>query len=368
MDERALAVASKLRELTGENKEYLKELKLTIFGNRESKIQIFDYKNIHGSDFYTLKDVGNFKRDKDLDRTRPHEHFMETINILSALRRGENMDRVNMLSPLGPYSRQHRDNPDMNIAESKLAVDSVMLWNAMGANRAMFTDHHAYGDMLKAQAKGEIGNIGLENIMPTYSILTELVKKEDAENITPDKYVVVAPDNGATERARMYAKALGLEYVVLPKQRDTNVLNADGSNPIIEEAYDIKDNRPLHDALAGKTALVIDDMIATGKTNVLTAEKLRNLGAERVICMATFGIFNNGGVWNFAKAHKSGLIDSVYATDLAYLPEELDHMSWFNGISGAEVLAAGIYHSNRGEDLTAYYTQKQHELNEMLRT
>jgi len=365
-DERIERIAEKLREMTGEKKEYLKEIKLTRFGNREGKAQIFDMVDVWKSDFYILEDVGNFKYDSSLDRTRPDERYVDSLRALGALKRTELIPgRINMVSPLGPFSRGHRASEHKTVAESLDAIDAVELWSHMGANTVMFTDHHAFSDLQRY-----LPNVAMSNLMPVYSVAKELIKNEGARNITRDNMIIVAPDEGARARAELYAKALGLDIAIFSKNRDKTKVNSDGSHPIVlsnlEEMF--------KSSIDGKDVVLIDDMIATGKTNILTAETLKSLGAKKIISVATFGIFNNGGLKNFLHAKKNDLIDSIYCTDLSYLPEEAIGHDWLNPVSGAELLAAGIYHNNQSrttqeftENMGTYYQKQQHQVDEMLK-
>jgi len=383
-DNRQWRVADHLRKFTGEKKDYLKEIKCPRFGNREGKVQITDFLNLEGSDFYILDDVGNFRKDKMGDRNRPDEHVSDIRNTLGAITNGQEnasnkldrefkLNRINIFTPLGPYSRQHRDSENIEIAESLGAVDTVRDWANWGVDNVLFTDHHAIGDLRKHRHL-QNGPLNIHNLTPTYSISKQLIINEGAHNVVPEKMVIVAPDEGAEHRAKQYAEILGLDYVVIPKGRDTSIIDENGGNPIEKKVLDEQQKREITEMVYGKNALIVDDMIASGGTNINRAELLRDLGADRIICAATFGIFNNGGVDKFHKAYHDGLIDSVYSTDAAYLPSELTGYKWFIKVGGTELIAAGIYNNNRSQNtqefnrnMGEYYAQKQHEINEIIR-
>ncbi|MGC8671549.1 MAG: ribose-phosphate diphosphokinase [Candidatus Micrarchaeia archaeon] len=90
--------------------------------------------------------------------------------------------------------------------------------------------------------------------------------------------VVVSPDEGGTERAMAFASEIGAEKAIaLDKERDR-----------ITGEITTKD---IADNLASKTAIIIDDMIATGGTVVNAANVLRRHNAKEIYVMAVHGLF-----------------------------------------------------------------------------
>ncbi len=86
--------------------------------------------------------------------------------------------------------------------------------------------------------------------------------------------VVVAPDDGAEERAREIADILGVRVVVGKKVRNEK------TTEITELEFELGDHR-------ARVAVLVDDMINTGGTVVRAAKKLKGLGVERVFLCAT---------------------------------------------------------------------------------
>jgi ribose-phosphate pyrophosphokinase len=99
----------------------------------------------------------------------------------------------------------------------------------------------------------------------------------------PANWVVVAPDGGAIKRAERFAQALGqrLEREVglafMHKWRSGGRM---GGGEIVGE-------------VAGRPALIFDDLISTGGTLALCAEALRGAGAATVEAAATHGVFTS---------------------------------------------------------------------------
>jgi ribose-phosphate pyrophosphokinase len=93
----------------------------------------------------------------------------------------------------------------------------------------------------------------------------------------PTNAVVVSPDLGAVKRAELFARPLGLNVVVVHKQR------LSGSDVQAQGVVgDVK----------GRHAIVVDDMISTGGTLVAAVNAVLAAGAERpVTVVASHGLF-----------------------------------------------------------------------------
>lgn len=127
----------------------------------------------------------------------------------------------------------------------------------------------------------------------------------------PEKYVIVAPDEGAKARLGDYTRDLGVEVVVMDKKRD----------PITGKIrYSAKN---LKNKIKGKTCIVIDDMIDSAGTLMESAKELKENGATEFISMATLSIFT--GEAN--KRLNSSLFDKVIVTNAIVQPKQRDALS-----------------------------------------
>ena len=112
--------------------------------------------------------------------------------------------------------------------------------------------------------------------------------------------VVVAPDAGAVKRADQFRQLLAVAGIdagsaLAEKYRSGGVLT--GSLLVGE--------------LEGRTALVFDDLVASGETLLRTARACREKGAIRVLAVATHGVFSGDA----ASALGDPAIDGIYVTD-----------------------------------------------------
>ncbi len=118
--------------------------------------------------------------------------------------------------------------------------------------------------------------------------------------------VLVSPDMGGIARIKKLADLLGdMPYVALDKNRDL----VNGSIDIDAVAEGSLINR--------KRAIIIDDMVSSGKTALLAASFLQKKGIEEVIVMATHAILSQDASSAFQKSD----IVKVYVTDTVMVPE-----------------------------------------------
>ena len=68
----------------------------------------------------------------------------------------------------------------------------------------------------------------------------------------------------------------------------------------------------------GKTAIIVDDIIATGGTTVLGAKSLKDAGASSVIVMTTHGVLAGDAVANLTNAQ----LEHVIVTNSIDIPKE----------------------------------------------
>lgn len=89
-----------------------------------------------------------------------------------------------------------------------------------------------------------------------------------------DDVLILAPDDGAGGRAKELAECMGVDHVVVTKVRDEQTTEV--------TSLDFGDAD-----FCGKTVVIIDDMVNTGKTIVRVGQVLKEVGAKRVIFMAS---------------------------------------------------------------------------------
>ncbi len=233
-------------------------------------------------------------------------HLMELLMMIDAFKRASAW-RVTAVIPYYCYARQDRkDKPRVPIS-AKLVAD---LLETAGASRALTLDLHA------PQIQGYF-NVPVDHLYAS-PVLVEYFTKKRLGAVT-----VVSPDAGGVERARFFAKKMDAPLAIVDKRRvDMNVA---------EVMHLIGD-------VAGRPALVIDDMIDTGGTLVKTAEALLEEGATQVFAACTHPILSGPAVERLCSAR----IEEVVVTDSVPLSPEAQKVEKVKVLSVADLLARGI--------------------------
>ncbi len=119
--------------------------------------------------------------------------------------------------------------------------------------------------------------------------------------------VLVSPDMGGIRRIEMIAKLLNdIPYAALEKERDLVTGQLSGDSVTLG-------------SVEGKhTAFIVDDMISSGKTIVLAAEKLHKRGVTDIYVFGTHAIFSEEA----PKILQQANIKQVFVTDTVYIQEE----------------------------------------------
>lgn len=193
--------------------------------------------------------------------------------------------RLNM--PYLPHARQDRYTGN-NAFTFKHSV--VPIINECNFEHICVMDAHN-PSMLALFNSPSVFNMELINHIPDYW-------KDDFVDVD----IVIAPDAGAVKNSEKYAKYLNKPLGTASKSRDPN------TGYIVYNAIYGED-------VAGKTVLVVDDLIEGGATVRLLAELLKQQGAKKVLVATTHGLFPKGF------DHLRGSIDHIY-TYYSWLPAE----------------------------------------------
>ncbi len=113
------------------------------------------------------------------------------------------------------------------------------------------------------------------------------------KNLDPD--IIVAPDKGAQDLAKIVAGVIGCKWDYLEKTR------IDG------ETVEMKAKNL---SVSGKKVAIVDDIIATGGTIVKATEHLKSQGAIEVYAACTHGLFTKNALPRLQK-----VCDKVISTD-----------------------------------------------------
>ncbi|WP_240190473.1 ribose-phosphate diphosphokinase [Aeromicrobium sp. YIM 150415] len=197
-----------------------------------------------------------------------NEAIMEQLIMIDALKRAS-AKRITVVLPFYGYARQDKKHLGREPISARLMAD---LFLSAGADRLMTVDLHT------AQIQGFFdGPVDHLLAMP---ILTRHVKKKYGDK----QLAVVSPDAGRIKVAESWANSLGgAPLAFIHKTRDISRPNESKANRVVGE-------------VAGRTCILVDDLIDTGGTIVQAAEALKADGAEDVIIAATHAVFSGPAV------------------------------------------------------------------------
>jgi ribose-phosphate pyrophosphokinase len=167
------------------------------------------------------------------------------------------------------------------------------LFATAGANRLMAVDLHT------AQIQGFF-NGPVDHLFALPILASYIEERLDLPEVT-----VVAPDAGRVRVCERWTDRLRCPLAIIHKRRDTDVAN---KVKVLEVVGDV----------AGRTCILVDDMIDTGATIVNAADALFEKGAAQVIVTATHGVLSGSAVDGL----KNSRIGEVIVTNTLPIPAE----------------------------------------------
>jgi ribose-phosphate pyrophosphokinase len=205
---------------------------------------------------------------------------------------------------------------------AKVVADMI---TTVGVHRAMVMDLHA------DQIQGFF-NIPVDNIYATPILLGDLWK-QNYEDL-----LVVSPDVGGVVRARAIAKRLDSELAIIDKRRPranvAEVMNIIGD-------------------VAGRTCVIMDDIVDTANTLCKAATALKEHGAKKVVAYCTHPVLSGGAVPRIAASE----LDEIVVTDTIPLTEEARACGRIRQLSCAQLLAETMTRVSNEESVSSLFTE-----------
>lgn len=265
------------------------------FADGELYIQIQE--SIRGCDVYLIQPT-----------CQPvNDHLMELLIMIDACRRAS-ARQVTAVIPYYGYARADRKTAGRESITAKLAANLI---TQAGASRVLAMDLHS------AQIQGYF-DIPVDHVYGSPSLLKYLKQKN-----LPD-LVVVSPDVGGVARARAFAKKLNeAPLAIIDKRR---------------QAHNVAEVMNVIGDVAGKTAVLVDDMIDTAGTISEAARLLRKQGAKSVYACATHAVFSPPAVERLS----SGVFEEVIVTNTIPVPED-KRFPQLTVLSVADILGETIW-------------------------
>lgn len=318
----------------GGEESFLVSAECPRFGSGEGKGII--HESMRGKDIYIICDIFNYgvtyKMYGMTVPMGPDEHYADVKRIIAAI--GGKARRITVIMPMLYEGRQHRKT-------SRESLDCAMMLQelvAMGVSNILTFDAH------DQRISNAIPLAGFDNVQPTYQMIKALVRAVPDVQIDKDHMAIISPDEGAMSRCMYYSSVLELDIGMFYKRRNYSVV-INGRNPIEAHEY-------LGQDLHGKDVIIVDDMISSGESMIDVCKQLREIGANRVFCFATFGLFTDG-LDKFDQAAKAGVFDKVFTTNLVYRRPELLTRDWYVEVNMCKYVAYLIDSLNNDDTISA---------------
>ncbi|MGT2771356.1 ribose-phosphate diphosphokinase [Streptococcus marimammalium] len=254
-----------------------------------------------------------------------NDHLWELLIMVDACKRAS-AHSVNVVIPYFGYSRQDR------IAAAREPITAKLVANMLvkaGVDRVLTLDLHA------SQVQGFF-DIPVDNLFTIPLFAKNYVDK----GLTGDEVVVVSPKNSGIKRARGLAEILDSPLAIIDYTMDDSER---------EEGYIIGD-------VSGKKAIIIDDILNTGKTFAEAAKILERGGVTKIYAVASHGLFAGGA----ADILEAAPIEEIIITDSVSSNVRIPNNAHY--ISASKLIADAIIRVHEKQPLSplfAYHAESE---------
>lgn len=265
--------------------------------------------NVRGADTFVIQPTC----------TPVNENLMELLIMLDAVKRAS-AARVTAVLPYYGYARQDKKDAPRVPITAKLVADLI---SAAGADRILTLDLHA------PQIPGFFNK-------PVDHLFAAPVMLEAIRALEIPDLIIVSPDAGGVERARAIAKRLTADLAIVDKRRvgpnEATVMNVIGD-------------------VAGKSALVLDDIIDTAGTLTHTVSALIKKGAKRVLAAGVHGVLSGPAIDRLNESP----IEQVLTTNTTPLEEKLARCDKLRPLSVAALLGEAIRRIHQNSSVSSLF-------------
>ncbi len=249
-----------------------------------------------------------------------NKNLMELVFMVDAMRRAS-ASRITAVVPYFGYARQDRRVRSARVPISAKVVADMI--SKVGVNRVLTVDLHA------EQIQGFF-DCTVDNVYGSPVLLND-IEKQNYQDL-----IVVSPDIGGVVRARAIAKQLNSELAIVDKRRpeanQAQVMNIIGD-------------------VAGRTCLLVDDIVDTAGTLCKAADALKAEGAQQVVAYCTHPVLSGVAIENLNKSQ----LDTLVVTDSIPLSEAAKSCSRIRQLSLGQMLAEAIRRVSNEESVSAMF-------------
>jgi len=285
--ELAGSIVKALNQKSPSQNSQLIKIDISKFDNDEKRIWINDEAKVRGQKICIVQ---SFSEPVD-------ENIMETLLIIDALER-LGAREVSLIVPWMGYSLQDKVFREGEAIAAKVVANLI---SNTFISRVFLLDLH------NPSIPGFFS-------IPTYHLSAKNIFIDYLKsNKYLDNAVIVSPDFGGLKKARSLAKQVDLPLLNIDKSRNLK------TGIVTSHAL-------CGGEIAGKKAIIFDDVIVSGSTAAKTAALLKKEGASEVIFTATHGIFCSDGI----NTIKQSQIDHVVISNSIAQTEKPQNLEYIN--------------------------------------
>jgi ribose-phosphate pyrophosphokinase len=278
------------------------------FSDGEVMVELLE--NVRGRDIFVLQSTC----------TPTDANLMEIMLMVDALKRSS-AGRITAAIPYLGYARQDRRSRSARVAISAKVVANCL--QVAGVDRVLTMDLHA------DQIQGFF-DIPVDNVYAAPILLGDIWKNNHSD------LIVVSPDVGGVVRARALAKRLESDLAIIDKRRPkpnvATVMNIIGE-------------------VAGRTCILMDDMVDTANTLCEAATALKKNGAKKVLAYCTHPVLSGKAVEKVSNSE----LDELVVTDTFPLTENAKACSRIRQLSIANLLAETIRRISNEDSVSSLF-------------
>ncbi len=278
------------------------------FSDGEVMVELLE--NVRGRDIFVLQSTC----------TPTDANLMEIMLMVDALKRSS-AGRITAAIPYLGYARQDRRSRSARVAISAKVVANCL--QVAGVDRVLTMDLHA------DQIQGFF-DIPVDNVYAAPILLGDIWKNNHSN------LIVVSPDVGGVVRARALAKRLESDLAIIDKRRPkpnvATVMNIIGE-------------------VAGRTCILMDDMVDTANTLCEAAAALKKNGAKKVLAYCTHPVLSGKAVEKVSNSE----LDELVVTDTIPLTEDAKACDRIRQLSIANLLAETIRRISNEDSVSSLF-------------
>ena len=218
----------------------------------DGEISVNIEETVRGKDVFIIQPTG----------APVNDNLMELCIMMDAMKRAS-AGRISAVIPYYGYARQDRKAKPRDPISAKLVADIIV---AAGADDIITMDLHA--NQIQGYFDIPVNHLQGMPVLAKYFL---------DKNFASEDIVIVSPDHGSVTRARNFAHYFNCPIAIIDKRRP---------KPNVSEVMHIIGD------VAGKTCILVDDMVDTAGTITNAADALAANGAKAVYAAATHPILS----------------------------------------------------------------------------